>query len=154
MSTCRQIIPEYRGNVWKSPETVCLCLYCWREQGSWNEHHQQICWKFGNACSQFEYLLNLPLCLWSRKPVTDGRFRSASFHCMVWSKERIGMKSDRVFWPKVVCRLHFKCFIAEKPCLHSSAEGDKVSTKPSKMRQSLMSSGLEKMKGKELYLSV
>ena len=83
------------------------------------------------------------LCLGSRKPVTDSRVRCEGFHYMVWFKERIRMKSDRVLWPKGVRRLHFKWFIAEKPGLHFAADGDKLSIKPSKMRQSLMSSGLE-----------
>jgi len=45
----------------------------------------------------FEYLLNVSLCLCSRKPVTDSRVQSVGFHCMVWSKKFIRMKSDRVF---------------------------------------------------------
>ena len=48
-----------------------------------------------------------------------------------------------MFLHKIVWRLHFKWVIAEKPPLHFAVEGDKVSIKSSKMRQSLTSSGPE-----------
>ena len=61
-------------------------------------------------------------------------------------------KSERVFWPKIVRRLHFKWFIAEKPRPHFAVEGVEVSIKSSEIRQSLTSSGLEAKEVREYII--
>ena len=69
--------------------------------------------------------IRMSLCLCSRKPVTEFGLKSA-------------FASDRVFSPRVVLRLHFKWFVAEKPSSHFAVEGVEVSIKSSKIRQSLV----------------
>ena len=55
---------------------------------------------------------------------------------IAWSEECICINSDSMFLTKVVLRLHFKWFIAEKPGSQFAVEGVEVSIKSSKMRRS------------------
>ena len=56
--------------------------------------------------------------------VVIGQFGLESF--IAWSEECICIKSDGVFLTKVVLRLHFKWFIAEKPGSQFAVEGVEV----------------------------
>ena len=93
--------------------------------------------KFADSLGMPVVNLNIRMCLFvfaPEKQLVIGEFGLEAF--IAWSEECICIKSDSVFLTKVVLRLHFKWFIAEKPRSHFAVRGVEVSSNSSKMSRS------------------
>ena len=83
--------------------------------------------KFADSLGMPVVNLNIIMCLFVFAPENQlviGEFGLEAF--IAWSEECICIESDRVFLTKVVLRLHFKWFIAEKPGSHFAVKGVEV----------------------------
>ena len=96
--------------------------------------------KFADSLGMPVVNLNIRMCLSIFAPENQLLIAEFGLYAFIaWSEEDICIKSDRVFLPKVVLRLLFKWFIAEKPGSPFAVEGVEVSIKCRKIRQALMS---------------
>ena len=95
--------------------------------------------KFADSLGMPVVNLNIRMCLFvfaPEKQLVIGEFGLCFGLFIAWSEECICIKSDSLFLTKVVLKLHFMWFIAEKPGSHFAVRGVEVSIKSSKMRRS------------------